>query len=301
MQTRMDRSFAALRAVIVCAMVVVLVACGSRAVVPDDSKNVLGSVAAVTIHSTQTGATYPITIFLPASYAHGNETYPVIYATDGDATFPPRGRFVNFVDILQRHGTNAILVGIGGTSRRSTDFVLPGAIAYHAFVTQELIPFVESHFRADPKRRVLSGISLGGSFVMTSFFLEAPNGPSFSAYISTEGYFRQPAFVALEQDFARTMANKRIPATLFLARASASSTHELRSTGINGTSSIVATVNAARAVSNQGTNSSDVDALYRRMRERNYPDLVLIESQFDTDHIGADNPSFEEAVTRILK
>lgn len=295
------RKTAALQAALFCVLIVAVAACGKRAVVEKDSTHVLGSLSVVTLHSTHTGAEYPITVYLPASYATGTDRYPVIYATDGDAGFPPQGRFVNFVDILQRHGTNAILVGIGGTKRRATDFMLPGAIAYHEFVTQELVPFIEAHFRADPQRRVLSGISLGGEFVLTAFFLEAPTKPTFSAYISTEAYLRQAPFVALEQDFAKTMADKSIPATLYLARASPGGTREPPSSGVNGANNIVATVNAARASSSRGTNSIDVDAFYRRMSQRSYPDLVLIERQFDTDHIGADNPSFEDAVARIFK
>jgi hypothetical protein len=44
-----------------------------------------------------------------------------------------------------------------------------------------------------------------------------------------------------------------------------------------------------------------VDSLYRRMLERHYVDLILIETHFATDHIGTDNPSFEDAVVRIFK
>ena len=59
-------------------------------------------------------------------------------------------------------------------------------MAYHEFITQELIPFIDTHFRADPKRRILSGMSLGGAFVVTSLFLEAPDTLYFSDYISAK-------------------------------------------------------------------------------------------------------------------
>jgi hypothetical protein len=54
-------------------------------------------------------------------------------------------------------------------------------------------------------------------------------------------------------------------------------------------------------VSSEFTNHSEVDSFYRRMTSHHYPGLVLIETSFSTDHIGADNPSFEDAMVRIFK
>lgn len=300
MRSPMNRVITALRSVGACVLGMAIAACGGAPTVQKPEQNTIGAVTSATLHSAHTGALYTIYVYLPASYSTGTTTYPVIYATDGDAGFPPDGRFVNFVDILQRHRTDAILVGIGGTKRRSTDFVLPGAIAYHEFLTQELIPFVESHFRADPKRRILSGISLGGSFVVTALFLEAPRTLFFSYYISAEGYFRQPSFAALERELSRTIGDRSIPATLILARGSPGGTHRLQSFGVNGNNSIAAAVDLARG-SSGGTNSADVNALYRRMTDRHYADLTLVETQFDTDHVGTDNPSFEDAMARFFK
>jgi len=265
------------------------------------TQDAIASVTLATVSSVQTGAVYKLYIYLPASYETGTATYPVIYATDGDAGFPPEGRFVNFTRILQRRGIDAILVGIGGTERRNKDFLLPGAKAYHEFITQELIPFIESHFRADPKRRILSGISFGGSFVVTSLFLEAPNTLSFSHYISAEGSFFLPSFVAQEQKFSSAIGSKSIPATLILARGSVSKKVQQQqfSTAI-GSKNNPAMANLARDFS-EATNSTEVDALYRRMVDRHYVDLILIETHFSTDHVGTDNPSFEDAVVRILE
>src|SRR4029077_19479713 len=69
-------------------------------------------------------------------------------------------------------------------------------------------------------RRILSGISYGGSFVVTSLFLEAPDTLFFSHYISAEGSFFQPSFIALEQEFSSTIGTRSIPATLILAHGS---------------------------------------------------------------------------------
>ena len=196
----------------VCLIVLALAACESgikTESVRDDA--VIGSVSSASIRSAKTNYVYPIYIYLPASYASGTGTYPVIYATDGNSSFPPDGRFANFEKILQRRNIDAILVGIGGTERREKDYNLPGAVAYHEFITQQLIPYVESHYRADPNRRILSGISYGGSFVVTSLFLEAPDTLFFSCYISAEGSFFLPSFVALEQAFTRIIGTRVSP------------------------------------------------------------------------------------------
>ena len=285
----------------VCLIIATLAACRADSKPEEVPGDTIGSFALATIHSARTGVVYTIYIYLPASYGSGTATYPVIYATDGDTAFPPDGRFVNFAKILQRRGTNAILVGIGGTVRRSTDYVLPGANAYHEFITQELIPFVESRFRADPKRRILSGLSLGGSFVVTSLFLEAPNTLFFSHYISAEGAFQQPSFIAQEQRFSSTIGTKSIPATLILARGAESQAQEPQLSSTIGTKGIPAMANLARGFASQSTNSVVVESLYRRMVNRHYDDLILIETHFATDHVGTDNPSFEDAVVRIFE
>jgi hypothetical protein len=163
-----------------------------------------------------------------------------------------------------------------------------------------LIPFIEAHLRADPKRRILSGVSFGGLFVVTSLFLEAPDRLYFSHYISTEGSFFVPSFVELERDFTRTIGSKNIPATLILARAGEGikmQPESFSSAGVNGSHGL----GNLAIVSSEFTNDSEVDAFYRRMMSRHYADLVLIETTFSTDHIGADNPSFEDAMVRIFK
>lgn len=297
----MSRPISTVRFLFVGVIATIFTACGGGSNLRVDPTDTIGNVTLATVESTKTGYAYPVYIYLPPSYANGTATYPVIYATDGDTSFPPEGRFVNFKKILQHRNIDAILVGIGGTERRDKDYVLPGAVAYHAFITQELIPFVESHFRADPKRRILSGISLGGSFVVTSLFLEATDGLFFSDYISAEGSFFLPTFVAQERKFSDIIGAKSIPATLILARGAATNKIQQQQFSVsNGSKSVPAAARLSRGFS-QATNSAAVDALYRRMTNRHYSDLVLIETSFSTDHVETDNPSFSDAMARLFK
>ena len=78
-------------------------------------------MTSATIRSTQNGFTYRLDIYLRASCGTGDATHPVIYATDGDAAYPPGGRSNNFKRILQRSGANAVLIGISSAVNCPTD------------------------------------------------------------------------------------------------------------------------------------------------------------------------------------
>jgi hypothetical protein len=276
------------------------VACAGVAKPEPDADKTISSVSVARVTSAKTGAIYPLYIYLPPSYASAAATYPVIYATDGDASFPPDGRFMNLAKILQRRRIEAVLVGIGGTRRRSKDFVLPGAGPYHEFITQELVPYIESRIRADPKRRILCGLSLGGEFVVTALFLEAPDALYFSHFISAEGSFFLHSFLAQEKQFSESIGSRSIPATLILARGYVIGKAQQQpfSTGV-GTRDMATVVNLANVYS-EATISAAVHALYERMTNRHYVDLRLIETKFATDHGGTDRPSFEDAMDRIF-
>lgn len=297
----MSRVTAIVRTISICLIAAVLVACEQGIKPRPESANSVGKTISVSIESAKTGHAYQIYIYFPPSYPNQVATYPAIYATDGDSAFPPEGRFGNFRKILITRHIDAILIGIGGSKWRTKDYVLPGAKAYHEFITHELIPFIETNFRADPNRRILSGLSLGGSFVVTSLFLEAPNELYFSHYISAEGSFYQPSFLAQEDKFVRSIGEKPIPATLILARGAASGKIQQRQlSAINGTKNLASTANLSYGFS-EATNSAIVDAFYRRMMSRHYVGLDIVETHFSTDHGGTDNPSFDDAMARIFR
>ena len=145
-------------------------------------------VAMFNLASRETGLSYPITVAEPADVATGAPP-PVIYVLDADYRFAP------LLATLQQSHVRATLVGVGdlGNIRRQVDFLEPGADPYYRFLTQELFPAIESHFRVDPARRVLSGHSSGGLFCMYAFFKQTPADRPFSAYICADGsYWQQP-------------------------------------------------------------------------------------------------------------
>ena len=244
----------------------------------------VGQVVRSTLKSNENGFTYSIQTYLPASYANGTSKLPVIYATEGDAPYGGAAtgsgfggtiqpRFDTFKEVMQRRGTRAILVGISGTDRRNIDFLLPGAANYVRFVAHELAPSIESQYRADPKRRALSGLSHGGYLVVAALVLEGTAGPlSFSHYLSTEtsggGHGTLPAYLDFEKQLVT--AGKPIPATLFLAGA------------------------------NSGNGPVVVKPLYEQMVSQAIPGLTLLKVDYPTTHVGADVPAFEEALVRFF-
>jgi len=124
----------------------------------------------------------PLHIFvdLPENYAESGQSYPTVYLLDGGDTFPLMAAHHHYL----RFGDEApalILVGISygaDTFRegnyRQTDYTAPweersfwgGAAVFQSVLQDELLPLIESTYRADPSKRVLFGHSLGGQFVL---------------------------------------------------------------------------------------------------------------------------------------
>ncbi|MEO7741833.1 MAG: alpha/beta hydrolase-fold protein [Usitatibacter sp.] len=137
------------------------------------------------ITSRHTGISYTYQVFLPAGYAQGTARYPVVYAADGEYRFPVLS------SAIEASRRNLILVNVWhmGTSRRFVDFTLPGAEAYHRFLTQELVPEIDALYRTDVASRAYSGHSLSGEFALFALFLERPGQRTFNTIISGEGSF----------------------------------------------------------------------------------------------------------------
>ncbi|CAN5563267.1 hypothetical protein BH10PSE18_BH10PSE18_23650 [soil metagenome] len=234
-----------------------------------------GQVIVSSVQAKQNGNLYQVDIFLPASYAGGSALLPVIYATEGDALYGAGGqsRFEVFKNEMLSRGTQAILVGIRGTARRNTDFLLPGAEQYLNFIAKDLVPAIERQYRADPKKRALSGLSHGGYFVVAALVLEGSAGSlSFSHYLSTESSFGAHADVSSYLEFEKQLktSGRPVPATLFLAGS------------INANGPVI------------------VEPLYTQMASQALDGLTLIKAGYNTTHVGADLPAFQEALTRFF-
>jgi predicted alpha/beta superfamily hydrolase len=219
--------------------------------------------AVVQLTSSSGGLLYSVSIVVPAGHGPDSDPVPVIYALD--AQF----RYVPLLDVMQQTGSRAILVAIDDMTRRQTDFNMPGAIAYLAFLKSDLIPYVEANYRADPRKRVLTGLSTGGNFPIHALYLETPGPWTFAHYWSSEGAFWQQADVVAreEQEMYDRIGRSPFPVTLVLAR------------GGVGTS----------------TNSVIVRQLYDQIGSRNYVGLRLFDYFYpDFGHVPMDTPSFRD-------
>lgn len=142
----------------------------------------------------------PIIISLPYGYENSKSDYPVMYVLDGLENIK---HTVGTIEILTESGLipPIILVGIQSLDRNrdltpsqagqnvyggtGNDGIAQsgGAGKFLKFISQELFPFVEGHFRTYPYR-ILEGHSLGGLFgvytlmeqpaLFDGFIIEAP-------------------------------------------------------------------------------------------------------------------------------
>lgn len=222
------------------------------------------------------GASYPINVYLPPDHASGEQRFPTIYITDADAVYVQgQTRFANFQSLTAAARKQAILVGIGNTARRGTDYDLPGAQQYNDFLLKELVPLIESRYRADPGARMLSGLSLGGSFVVIAMLLQARAGSmAFSHFLSSDGAFHSSygtQIDALEEEVYKLRAEAGIPATLFLTYGTEAP-----------------------------SNAEAVQRFGQRLRARNYPNLRLIMDGYAAGHLGMDPLAFQAALSRFV-
>lgn len=137
------------------------------------------------------GRDYIVNVSFPLSYdtAGPNRRYPVIYMCDGYWDFP-LGAYI--ADYIRRDGmapeTIVVGIGYGGdnpdvgllrqwdlTPGNDPVYDAQGKTTGHAeefldVLATEIIPFVESNYRADPSFRMLFGSSFGGLFSVYAAF-----------------------------------------------------------------------------------------------------------------------------------
>lgn len=140
----------------------------------------LGDTRYVALEAPQIGRSFHVFTRLPARYSEGDSDFPVIYLLDGGALYPMLSSYSQYLTFGEEMPAS-ILVGISygstdfeGGNFRSTDYTAPsperdywgGAEKFQAFLAEELIPYIERTYRADPERRIIFGQSIGGQFVL---------------------------------------------------------------------------------------------------------------------------------------
>jgi uncharacterized protein len=139
---------------------------------------------------------YKISTWFPSSYPEDGRKYPIIYLLDGEALIGLVSGIVSGL-IWGQVIPDCLVVGVGHDintfdewwEARAVDFNPPEnpkivypewmqsftnrrAPDFLRFLKNELIPFIESTYPADPTDRCLAGYSLGGQFSVYSLFHE---------------------------------------------------------------------------------------------------------------------------------
>jgi predicted alpha/beta superfamily hydrolase len=137
------------------------------------------------VPSPQLGNTRNVVVYLPPSYAAGNNRYPVIYAQDGQNMFDGATGFAgqewhadDTLENLALLGKEAMMVAVWNTERRANEYTpftsrwTGEGEKYIDFLVNTLKPEIDRRFRTRPDRAHtgILGSSLGGLISAWAFF-----------------------------------------------------------------------------------------------------------------------------------
>lgn len=146
------------------------------------------------LHSKVLNETRSVLVATPEGYDQETERYPVLYVLDGDENFVQTVGIVRSLTESDRIPP-MLVVGIANTER-IRDLTPPtlvetenrfhpkngGAESFLQFISGELIPHVDTHYRTRPYK-VLVGHSAGGLFAI---YVLASNPALFNAYMAID-------------------------------------------------------------------------------------------------------------------
>ncbi len=135
----------------------------------------------LSIPSEVYGGDRQLLVYLPDDYSRSGEAYPVVYLLDGAFFFLPTAGLVDFYSKINRMPRMMVVAIVPGDRMEELSTAPDGgADRFSAFLKDELIPYVDVHYRTEPFR-ILVGHSLGGLFSVHSL-LDAPD--LFQAHIA---------------------------------------------------------------------------------------------------------------------
>lgn len=182
------------------------------------------------LKSASTGRDYDIYVHIPASYdKETSRKYPVIYILDGQWDFKLMDSILGGL-VYDKFVPEMILVGIT-YSGQNADYnglramdLTPVQTAdvkgsgdgpkFLKFLKTELIPFIETNYRADSSRRVLQGSSYAGLFTLYALFSDPG---LFSYYMSASPAVPYGDRYSFKQEAEYARTHKDLPVKLYLA------------------------------------------------------------------------------------
>ena len=196
------------------------------------------------LQSSIVSDTYRLDISLPATYASSDQTYPVVYLTDGDVN----GLFPLVRCIAEGLSTGLaiprlIVVGIGYEADKSRrrghyrerDFLPTNASARDAsqrqeftrigvprgqagaflrFIREELKPFVNANYRTNSDDSTYMGISYGGLFGLYVLF---HHSDTFNRYIIGSPAIHHDSRITLTYESSYAANHDDLPARVFMS------------------------------------------------------------------------------------
>lgn len=146
----------------------------------------LGDTRYHVVESAFTEQRYHLFVRLPEAYEESKESYPVVYLLDGGWLYPLVSGYYKYLKEGEEV-PSMIIVGISyGTddfrqgNNRSTDYTAAsaerehwgGAAKFQQALAAEILPLIESTYRAREDRGILFGQSIGGQFVLYAALTE---------------------------------------------------------------------------------------------------------------------------------
>lgn len=213
-------------------LVILLAVLFAVAAVPASAKTACADLEAVTtpLPDPVSGREYEIYVSLPAGYEdNAGKAYPLVVLADGGRAFPNLACDVKAFTTSGEIAEEPIVVGLSyaaGEDRknsRSRDYtpvthgpanrIYGGAAAYQTYLRTVVLPYVDGHYRADPKRRLFWGHFYGG--LLGSHILLTEPG-LFRTYLlgSPSFWFADRVIDSFETAYAKK--NRRLDATVLL-------------------------------------------------------------------------------------
>ena len=254
------------------------------------------------IHSNIVGVDYEIYISFPYSYHKSGDTYPVLYCLDANRSYGLVNNMVNILNIPYKEIPEILVVGIGypikgledwgawrwrdltPTSDPKADKVWEaflckfsgrddivarsgGAPNFLKFIHEELLPFIESSYRASSTDRALMGHSAGGLFVLYTVF---HHPEMFQRYFAASPGVDWDNRILFEYENEYASNHKDLPVKLFMS---------------------------AGSLENEAMIKNMIE-MSAQLQAKNYPSLELGTHIFENETHGS---SYAAAVSRGLK
>lgn len=178
--------------------------------------------------SAATGRDYDIYIRFPESYnVEPERKYPVLYVLDGQWDFKLLDSIYGGL-LYDEFVPEIFIVGITysgpdadyGLLRQMdytiADWSIEGsgdAPKFHTFIRDELVPFIETDYRAEPGQRFLMGSSYGGFFTLYVLFTEPE---LFSGYVAASPWVPVAGGAAFTMEAEYAATHDDLPVKLYL-------------------------------------------------------------------------------------